>query len=85
MQANALSKKILKSKKPVPKIKAGSKRRRIRQWILLWIMVVTISLGWKYPLLGFSAPVVMLTGPSAFFAEDMSAAIFAQGAHFSTA
>jgi ferredoxin-type protein NapH len=62
MQANALSKKILKSKKPVPKIKAGSKRRRIRQWILLWIMVVTISLGWKYPLLGFSAPVVMLTG-----------------------
>ncbi len=32
------------------------------QWILLWIVVITIALGWKYPLLGFSVPVVMLAG-----------------------
>ena len=38
------------------------KRRRIIQWILLWIMVITIGLGWKYPLLGFSVPLVMITG-----------------------
>ncbi len=38
------------------------KRRRIIQWCLAPVVVVTIALGWKYPLLGFSVPVVMLAG-----------------------
>lgn len=37
-------------------------RRRIIQWCLMPIVLITIGLGWKYPLLGFSVPVVMLTG-----------------------
>ncbi|MCP4377670.1 MAG: 4Fe-4S dicluster domain-containing protein [bacterium] len=36
--------------------------RRIVQWCLLPIVLVTIALGWRYPLLGFSVPVVMLMG-----------------------
>ena len=38
------------------------RRRRIVQWCLLPIVLITIGLGWKYPLLGFSAPVVMVMG-----------------------
>ncbi len=30
--------------------------------MLLWIVVITIGLGWKYPLLGYSVPLVMITG-----------------------
>ncbi len=42
-------------------------QRRIRwrrgvQWGLLWIVLVTIALGWRYPWLGFSVPIVMLSG-----------------------
>jgi len=37
------------------------KRERL-QWILLSVVVVTIALGWKYPWLGFSVPVVMFSG-----------------------
>ncbi len=36
--------------------------RRIIQWSLLWIVIITIALGWKYPVLGFSVPLVMLAG-----------------------
>lgn len=36
--------------------------RRALQWVLLPIMLITIALGWKYPLLGFSVPIVMLMG-----------------------
>jgi ferredoxin-type protein NapH len=36
-------------------------RRRI-QWLLMPIVIITIGLGWKYPILGFSVPVVMVTG-----------------------
>lgn len=38
------------------------KKRHIIQWCLLPIVLITIGLGWKYPLLGFSVPIVMLTG-----------------------
>jgi ferredoxin-type protein NapH len=38
------------------------RRRRIVQWCLLPIVVLTIGLGWKYPMLGFSVPMVMLIG-----------------------
>ena len=38
------------------------KRRRVVQWCLMPIVLITIGLGWKYPLLGFSVPVVMLAG-----------------------
>jgi len=37
-------------------------RRRILQWVLAPIVLITIAFGWKYPLLGFSVPVVMLAG-----------------------
>ena len=36
------------------------KRRRIIQWCLIPVVLLTIGLGWKYPLLGFSVPIVML-------------------------
>ncbi|MFC1523210.1 4Fe-4S binding protein [Thermodesulfobacteriota bacterium] len=42
--------------------KKGNIKRQKMQWILLWIVVITIGLGWKYPLLGYSVPVVMITG-----------------------
>ncbi|MEW6427558.1 MAG: 4Fe-4S binding protein [Thermodesulfobacteriota bacterium] len=44
------------------KKKSGAAGRARVQWLLLPIVVVTIGLGWKYPLLGYSVPVVMLTG-----------------------
>jgi ferredoxin-type protein NapH len=37
-------------------------RRRMIQWILVSVVIVTLALGWKYPILGFSVPIVMLTG-----------------------
>ena len=37
-------------------------RRRKVQWYLSPIVIVVIALGWKYPLLGFSVPIVMLMG-----------------------
>lgn len=40
----------------------GNIKRRVIQWGLMWIVVITIGLGWKYPLLGYSVPVVMLAG-----------------------
>ena len=43
------------------KYKRASKRI-LRQWLLLPIVFVVISLGWKYPWLGFTVPVVMLVG-----------------------
>ncbi len=36
--------------------------RRITQWIVLPIFFITVGLGWKYPLLGFSVPLVMIVG-----------------------
>lgn len=36
-------------------------RRRFIQWCLLPIVPITIALGWKYPLLGFSVLLVMIT------------------------
>ena len=40
--------------------KTGS--RKAVQWALLWVMVATIALGWKYPVLGYSVPLVMIVG-----------------------
>lgn len=37
-------------------------KRRLTQWVVLPVFLVTIFFGWKYPLLGFSVPVVMLVG-----------------------
>jgi ferredoxin-type protein NapH len=37
-------------------------QRRKTQWVLLSVVIVTIGLGWKYPVLGFSVPIVMLAG-----------------------
>ncbi|WP_429884354.1 4Fe-4S binding protein [Geoalkalibacter halelectricus] len=37
-------------------------QRRSLQWVLLPIMLITIALGWKYPLLGFSVAAAMATG-----------------------
>ena len=41
---------------------AGIIRRARTQWILAWIVILTIGLGWKFPLIGLTVPVVMLTG-----------------------
>ena len=38
------------------------RRRRWIQWGLLWVVVITIGLGWRFPWLGFSVPMVMLFG-----------------------
>jgi ferredoxin-type protein NapH len=37
-------------------------RRRAIQWSLVPVVVVTPALGWKYPVLGFTVPAVMLMG-----------------------
>jgi ferredoxin-type protein NapH len=36
--------------------------RRLRQWMLAPIVVITIALGWKYTWLGFAVPAAMLAG-----------------------
>jgi len=38
------------------------RRRKFVQWTLLWIVLATLSLGWWFPWLGFSVPLVMLAG-----------------------
>jgi len=38
------------------------RRRRLIQWALLPVVIVTIGLGWWIPWLGFSVPLVMITG-----------------------
>lgn len=40
----------------------GVMRRRKIQWALAPIVIITISLGWKYPAVGYAVPVVMLMG-----------------------
>ncbi len=37
-------------------------RRRLTQWLLAPVVVLTIALGWRYPVLGFTVPIVMLLG-----------------------
>lgn len=37
-------------------------RRRAIQWFLVPVVVITLALGWKYPVLGYSVPIVMLMG-----------------------
>lgn len=41
---------------------AAVKRRKAVQWGVLWIVLITIGLGWWFPWLGFSVPIVMLVG-----------------------
>jgi ferredoxin-type protein NapH len=42
-------------------MKARVRRRRALQWSLLSIVLVTIGFGWRFPWLGFSVPLVMIT------------------------
>jgi len=44
-----------------PGNEAAARRRRV-QWLLVPVVVVTIGLGWRYPWLGFSVPIVMIMG-----------------------
>ncbi|MFQ3549419.1 MAG: 4Fe-4S binding protein [Armatimonadota bacterium] len=44
------------------KIKNDSIRRKNIQWGLAPLVIIVIALGWKYPLLGFTVPIVMLVG-----------------------
>ena len=37
-------------------------RRRLIQWIILPVVIVTVALGWRWPWLGFSVPIVMIAG-----------------------
>lgn len=39
-----------------------ARRRHSLQWALLSIVVVTLALGWKYPLFGYTVPLAMMTG-----------------------
>lgn len=41
--------------------------RRKLQWMLAPVVIVTITLGWKYPILGFTVPVAMVTGMAGGF------------------
>jgi len=45
----------------------GQARRRRRQWILLWIVMLVLGLGWRVPALGFVVPVVMMIGMAGGF------------------
>lgn len=38
------------------------RNRKITQWLLAPIVIIVIGLGWRYPILGFTVPAVMLTG-----------------------
>ncbi len=42
-------------------------RRRNMQWVLLVIVVITLSFGWKYTLLGYTVPIAMMTGAAGGF------------------
>ena len=42
--------------------RAAVRRRRVVQWLLLTVLVVTIGAGWWLPVLGFTVPAVMLMG-----------------------
>ncbi|MBA4389290.1 MAG: FeS-binding protein [Verrucomicrobia bacterium] len=44
------------------RVREGNTKRRLIQWFLLPVVIVTIGLGWKYPWLGYSVPIVMLMG-----------------------
>ncbi|MBP8951649.1 MAG: 4Fe-4S binding protein [Armatimonadetes bacterium] len=46
-------------KTKVPRINV---RRRTTQWLLAPLVIITIGLGWKYPLVGLIVPTVMLIG-----------------------
>ncbi len=37
-------------------------RRHNLQWTLLFIVVITLGLGWKYTLLGYTVPMAMIAG-----------------------
>ena len=37
-------------------------QRKITQYSVLTIIFLTLGLGWKFPIIGFSVPIVMLTG-----------------------
>jgi polyferredoxin len=39
-----------------------SDSRRLRQWLLAPIVVITIAFGWRYPWLGFTVPAAMFLG-----------------------
>ncbi len=36
--------------------------RRTRQWLLAPLVVITLAFGWRYPLVGFIVPLVMVIG-----------------------
>jgi len=42
--------------------KARIRRRRTIQWGLVSVILTTLALGWRFPWLGFSVPIVMLVG-----------------------
>lgn len=52
----------MKIEKLIPYENNTTVKRRFIQWVLAPIVPVVVSLGWKYPVLGFIVPVVMLTG-----------------------
>jgi len=52
----------------VPEARITVRRRRIQN--ALWpIVFIVIGLGWKYPLLGFVVPIVMITGIAGSFSH----------------
>ena len=44
------------------KYRKHASKRRVLQWFLLFFVIIVIGFGWKYPLLGFIVPLVMLIG-----------------------
>ena len=46
------------------KAEAGHRvaRRRVVQWVLLSVVLITLAVGWWVPWLGFTVPVVMISG-----------------------
>ena len=44
------------------KIMKQVNRRRVIQWLLVPVALAILGLGWKFPLLGFLVPLVMLLG-----------------------
>lgn len=49
--------------------KKETKKRKTIQWTLLLLVIMTIAMGWKYPVLGYSVPLVMLAGITGSFVK----------------
>jgi len=52
----------METKSTVRRLEKLAPVKEPKRWLLSSVMLITLFFGWKYPLLGFTVPVAMLTG-----------------------